>query len=93
MENRIVTAQCWERKRSNEKTRQQVLADEVPKEEESELMPVSSQVQEWAQQRLNQEKEHEKQSCYSCFENHSSMLSLYYFLSKTASTGTVIVSK
>lgn len=72
-----------------------MLADDVPREEEeeSESMAVSSQVQEWAQQKLNLEKECEKQSYYSCFEHLSSMFSLYYFLSRTASTGTVVISK
>lgn len=48
IENGIVTAQCGERKGSNEQTRKQVLADDVPREEEeeSESMPVSSQVQQ-----------------------------------------------
>lgn len=49
IENGIVTAQCGERRGSNEQTRKQVLADDVPREEEeeeSESMPVSSQVQE-----------------------------------------------
>lgn len=73
-----------------------MLADDVPREEEeeeSESMPVSSQVQQWAQQKWNLEKECEKQSSYSCSEHLSSMFSLYYFLSRTASTGTVIISK